>query len=126
MVVSGGAVSTVNILESGDVSTLPKESLARTSKMWEPSERVVYSLGLVQAVYAAPSIRHSNVAPASGEEKPKEALFTAIVPDGPESMVVSGAVLSTVQVRLAGVASMLAAASVALTSKVWEPSVSLS
>ena len=33
----------------------------------------------------------------------------------------AGGVVSTVQVRLAGVASELPAVSVALTSKVWEP-----
>jgi hypothetical protein len=38
----------------------------------------------------------------------------------------TGAVVSTVQVRLADVASELPAASVALTSKVWEPLLSSS
>ena len=48
-------------------------------------------------------------------------------PEGPEPMVVSGGVVSgggavlTVQVRVAGVASTLPAASVALTEKVCEP-----
>ena len=37
-------------------------------------------------------------------------------------IVVFGAVVSIVQVKLAGVASVLPAASVARTSKVWEPS----
>ena len=41
--------------------------------------------------------------------------------DGPESIVVSGAVRSTVQVWLAGVESVLPAGSVARTSKVWLP-----
>ena len=56
-------------------------------------------------------------------------MFCFTVPEGPESMVVSGGVVScgggavlTVQVRLAGEASVLPAGSVALTEKVWEPS----
>jgi hypothetical protein len=45
-----------------------------------------------------------------------------VVPDGPESIVVSGAVVSTVQARESGVGSVLPAASVARTSKVCSPS----
>ena len=67
---------------------------------------------------------HWKVEPVSLEEKPKlaEALFTVLPEAGPEVMVVSGAVVSTVQVRLAGVPSVWPAASVALTWKVCEPS----
>jgi hypothetical protein len=43
-------------------------------------------------------------------------------PEGPESIVVSGAVVSTVQLRLAPVDSWFPAGSVALTVKVCEPS----
>jgi hypothetical protein len=42
--------------------------------------------------------------------------------EGPESIVVSGAVVSTVQVRVAGEESVLPALSVARTENVWEPS----
>ena len=65
--------------------------------------------------------------PASSEEKVKLAEVLPTVPEGPESMVDCGGVVSgggavfTVQVRLAGVASVLPEASMALTSKVWEP-----
>jgi len=41
---------------------------------------------------------------------------------GPDVMVVSGGVVSTVQVWLAGVGSVLPAGSVARTWKVWLPS----
>ncbi len=58
------------------------------------------------------------MAPASREEKVNSALATVIVPEGPESIVVSGAVVSTVQVVEGGEASVLPAASVALTEKV--------
>jgi hypothetical protein len=71
-------------------------------------------------------MRHWNVEPLSDEEKPKVAESLVDVPDGPELIVVSGAVVSgggtsTVQVRLAGEASVLPAASVARTSNVCEP-----
>jgi hypothetical protein len=70
-------------------------------------------------------MRHSNAEPASDEVNPKLAELLAEVPDGPEPIVVSGAVTSdgmaTVHVRLAGVASVFAAASLARTSKVCEP-----
>ena len=66
---------------------------------------------------------------ASEEEKLNEADVLLTVPVGPESMVVFGGVVSgggavfIVQVRVAGVASTLPAASVALTENVCEPSV---
>jgi hypothetical protein len=67
---------------------------------------------------------HSKVDPASEEENVNEAEVLLTLPDGPESMVVFGGVVSgggavlTVQVRVAGVPSTLPAASVALTVKV--------
>ena len=54
-----------------------------------------------------------NVEPASGEVNEIDALDELIVPDGAGVIEVSGAPLSTVHVRVAGVASMLPAASVA-------------
>ena len=86
----------------------------------------VYFLGEEQALKAAPSSLHSKVEFGSDEEKVNVALFSRTVPEGPESMVVSGAVVSsgggegtfTVKVLEAGVASTLPAPSVALTSKV--------
>ncbi len=53
--------------------------------------------GSVQGVKAAPSRLHSNVAPAS-ELKSNVALVDAVWLGGPETMVVSGAEVSTVQV----------------------------
>jgi hypothetical protein len=70
-------------------------------------------------------MRHSNVDPLSDDVNPKLAEPLVEVPDGPELIVVSGAVtsggLATVHVRLAGVASWLPAPSFARTSKVCEP-----
>jgi hypothetical protein len=54
----------------------------------------------------------------------KLAEVVATVPVGPVSIVVSGDVVSIAQVWLAGVRSVLFAASVARTSKVWGPSAS--
>jgi hypothetical protein len=68
---------------------------------------------------------HSKLEPASLEEKLKLAAVEEVVPDGPEVIEVWGAVVSgaasTVQVRLAGVASVLPAASVARAEKVCVP-----
>ena len=63
-----------------------------------------------------------NVTVGSVEEKVKVALAEAIVPEGPESIEVSGGIVSTLQAWEAGEASALPAASVAATSKVWGPS----
>ena len=65
---------------------------------------------------------HSNVALGSSEENSNVASVWLVVPDGPESIVVSGAVVSIVQVWLAGLWSVLPAASVARTEKVCSPS----
>ena len=54
----------------------------------------------------------------------KLGLASLVVPEGPESIWVSGALVSTVKVRLAGVGSGLPAVSTARTSKVWVPSAS--
>ena len=76
----------------------------------------------------APSRRHWKLAtpepPTSVPEKAKLAEADPLRVDGPESIEVFGAVVSTVQVELAGVASMLPAWSIARTSKVCEPSAS--
>jgi len=99
--------------------------VALTWKVWEPVAKPVYFLGEEQALKAALSSLHSKVELASEEEKLNVALFCFMVPEGPESMVVSGGVVSrggggtsTVKVLEAGVASTLPAPSVALTSKV--------
>ena len=49
----------------------------------------------------AASRRHSNVEPVSELENVNVAVATPIVPVGPESIVVFGAVVSTVNVRVA-------------------------
>ena len=65
---------------------------------------------------------HSNVAFASSEENSNVAEVDVVVPLGPESIVVSGAVVSIVHVRVSAVWSVLPTASVALTENVCSPS----
>jgi hypothetical protein len=86
----------------------------------------------VHAVHAPESSEHWKLEPLSLELKSKLALVEVVVPDGPEEIVVSGAVLSTggagaatVQLRLAGEVSVLPAASVARTAKVWDPTATM-
>src|SRR6266496_3923271 len=122
---SGAAVSTVKSREAGVGSVLPAASVARTRKVWAPSARalagVCVSPGPEQAPNGSESKRHSKLAPGS-EEKPNDGEALVVSPEGPESIVVSGGAVSTVKLREAGVGSVLPAASVARTRKVWEPS----
>ena len=69
-------------------------SMARTWKVCEPMAKLVYFLGEVQLPKAAPSREHSKVEPASEEEKPNVAELLLVIAGGPESMVVSGGVVS--------------------------------
>jgi hypothetical protein len=69
----------------------------------------------VQSLNEAPSSEHWNVEPGSLDEKANVALVLVVVPLGPDVIVVSGAVVSIVQLRLAGLESTLPAASMALT-----------
>ena len=86
--------------------------------------------GLVQLPHAAESTRHSNVEPASLESNAKVGVASLVVPVGPDVIVVSGAVVSgggpaaTVNERVAGVASVLPATSVARTATECAPSLS--
>ena len=81
-------------------------------------------LGLAQAASAASSSLHWNVDPASEEVKLNDGSLSLVVEPGagPAVIVVSGAVASTIQVRVAGEASGLPAPSIACTVKVCWPS----
>jgi hypothetical protein len=85
----------------------------------------VYSCGEVHSPKPALSSEHSKVAPGSLAPKANSAAVSMVVADGPEPMLVSGAVVSggvaAVQVWDAGVPSTLPKASTARTSKVCEP-----
>jgi hypothetical protein len=68
-----------------------------------------------------PSSLHSNVEPGSELENPNDGDALLVVPVGPESIVVSGAVMSTVNERDAAVASTLPTPSLARTRNVYAP-----
>jgi hypothetical protein len=125
IVVFGAVRSTVQVWLAGVASVLPAASVARTWNVWLPavSAGEIVS-GLVQAVQLPLSTRHSNVELPSEELKLTSGVVLLDGSAGLESRVVFGAVRSTVQVWLAGVPSVLPAASVARTSKVWLPAVS--
>src|SRR5215212_7232545 len=111
----GAIVSIVHVRLAGVLSVLPIASVARTWKVCDPFVNPEYAFGEVQALKAAPSRLQVKVEPVSVAVKLKLAAVLATVPDGPTVMVVSGARISIVQVRLAGVLSTLTAASVART-----------
>ena len=122
IVVSGAAVSTVKLRDAGVASTLPAVSVARTSNVCAPSASDAVVCGELQEAHAPASTRHSNVEPAWLDENANVGVASFVGPDGPLSIVVCGAAVSTVKLRDAGVASTLPAGSVARTSKVWAPS----
>jgi hypothetical protein len=72
-------------------------------------------VGLEQAAKALPSKLHAKVLPALVAVKLKLAPELLVGTGGLEVIVVSGAVVSIVQVKLAGVGSVLPAVSVART-----------
>ena len=79
----------------------------------------------MQVVNAAPSRLHWRLPPDSVELKAKLALALLVSPFGPLVMIVSGAMVSTVKPRVAGVGSMLPAGSTARTESVYTPSASV-
>ena len=122
----GAGTLTVHVRAAGEASTLEAASVARTSNVCEPFASAEYALGELHEPHAPLSRRHWNAEADSLEVNVKLAELTATVPEGPESIVVSGAVVSgagtsTVQARDAGDASVLPAGSVARTSNVCGP-----
>ncbi len=75
-------------------------SVARTSKLWAPSvsaaAAVWESPGPEQGPKGAASKRHWKLEPGSEEEKVKDGVESLVSPEGPVSIVVSGAVESSV------------------------------
>jgi hypothetical protein len=112
----------VQLRLAGVGSVLPALSLARTSKLWSVAVSEEYCLGELQGLQAPESMRHSKLEPFSLALKLKLAEVAPVDPEGPESIVVSGGVVSAgggggvkVQFRLAGVGSVLPALSLART-----------
>jgi len=81
-------------------------------------------LAYVPVVAPGPSSLHSNVEPGLVEVNANDGEALFVGPAGPLVIVVSGAAVSTVNDRVAGVASTLPAASVARTVNVYAPSTS--
>ena len=97
--------------------------MARASSVCEPSASAgVTVCGVGQEAQPPPSRRHSYVAGDWLEPKPKVGVVLELGSAGVSGMVVSGAVVSTVQVCVAGVGSAFPAASTARTLNVCEPS----
>jgi hypothetical protein len=121
--VAGATLSIDQLYDTEDVSTFPAWSVARTEKVCEPSGSALYVFGVVQPAYAPPSRLHSKVEPDSFETRSKVALVEGVCAAGVVApIVVTGGVVSIVQVYEAGLGSVFAAESVALTWKVCGPS----
>ena len=111
IVVSGAVVSDVSTVKdrlAGVGSVEPTPSVARTSKTCAPSDSAPVVNGELQDANAAASTRHSildqGLVP-SGEGEHQR--YSSFMPLSPAMMVVSGGVVSTVNDRLAGEASVL-------------------
>jgi hypothetical protein len=128
--VCGATVSTVNDRVAGDESVFPAASVARTATVCAPSVSAAVVHGLVQLVDGLESTRQRNVDDVSLEVKANVGVLSFVGPFGPEMILVSGRVVSgggavavfTVTGRVAGVGSVLPAASVARTATAWSPS----
>jgi hypothetical protein len=94
--VSGGGVDedTVQLRVAGEASVLPAASVAFTAKVWEPTARLLYVLGEAQLPQDPESSEHWKLEPLSLEVNAKPALVEVVVPEGPELIVVTGAVVS--------------------------------
>ena len=118
---AGATVSTAHVYVAAE-PVFPASSVAFTLNVCEPSARPEYAFGLEQAEKPAPSSSHAKLAPLS--LAPKEKLGPVSL-EGSEGFAVTlalGGVVSTVHVKIAGVESVLPAASVAFTSNVCWPS----
>ena len=71
---------------------------------------------------SAPSSEQAKLEPSSFDENSKLALASFVSAGGADVIVVSGGVVSIVQVKLAALASVFPAASVASTANVCSPS----
>jgi hypothetical protein len=99
IVTVGAPVSINHVSLAGVPSALPAASIACTSNVWLPSASAGEIVcGLVQEAQALPSMRHSKLEPLSLELNANVGVVFADGLEGLESIVVLGAVRSTVQV----------------------------
>src|SRR5206468_696427 len=89
-----GGTAAVHVRVAGVASTFPDASTARTENLWEPDARPVCACGDEQVAKAAPSRLQAKVDPLSLDAKANETDWPDI-PDGPDVIVVSGGVVST-------------------------------
>ena len=118
IVVCGAIVSTVNSRVTGELSTFPTLSMARTANVCAPSASVVSVRGDVHAANCPSSSLHSNVEPGFVDVNANVGVLSLVAPVGPSANAVSGLTVSTVKVRVAGEGSTLPAASCARTENV--------
>ena len=125
MKVSGTTSVTVQVAVAGVGSTLPAGSMAVTVIVCMPRPRPLNTSPLVHGAAGALSIWQVNVLPASVEVKTKLAVVSVTVPVVPLTIVVSGDMVSMVNMYAAGVGSTEPPGEVACTWKVYMPSVSV-
>ena len=95
IVVRGATVSTVQVKATGLGSPLPARSVALTSKVCPPSSRSAYACPLSHSIHSPASSRQSKLA-ASFALNSKLGARSLLGSDGPVSIVVTGATVSTV------------------------------
>ena len=91
--------STIQLRMAGVGSTLPVASRARTANSCRPVRRPGYDRGEMQGCQAEKSSEQSKTAAGSVEEKVSSARCERVCGGGPDPIVVSGTLLSTVTVR---------------------------
>src|SRR5687767_11192250 len=124
-----GADPTSQEYFAGERSMFPALSTEWTRNSRAPTDTSVYSFGEMHGTNAScPGVfsEHSNVASGSSLENVNVAFVRTVVWSGPDSIDVSGGVVSlggstTSHMREAGVGSALPFRSIARTSKVCEP-----
>ena len=95
LVIFADGKATVKLRVAGLGSMFPAASWARKLTVWDPMPSEEKVLGLVQSAKAALSSWHWILAVSPAVPwKAKVAELTLIVPEGPESMTVSGGVVS--------------------------------
>src|SRR2546421_153284 len=102
----GAVVSMIHVKVAGVASTLPAGSGAGAASGWSPAASPEKLTGLLQPLkVAAPSRRHSKVTLPSFDENEKVAVDWLVLGGGDVLIDVSGATVSTVKARVAGVGS---------------------
>src|SRR6266511_4731011 len=97
IVLIGGGLTgalTVNERLAGLASMFPAASWARTSNAWSPLVSGPTVVGDVHAANAPASSLHWKVDPASLDENANVGVLSLVEPDGPEVIVVCGALRS--------------------------------